>query len=204
MAITDLSQRCFIDFLQSELLEVANVLFDVRSNLSQEPVNCDSFNLCSSDLQVEDRNSLVVIVRNSLNPDLSGDNNLIEPMRTTLMIASYRWIVSFTLVMGFLAGTLVCAKSTGVQQKIPKRPGNMTVLTIGSHAAGRSYFGKGRQGVKDFVTDHPGDNSLFDIFCSATDTEAFRPGQNSSTTAALGSGSKPGRVTRHWYNLRPC
>jgi len=120
------------------------------------------------------------------------------------MIASYRWIVSFTLVMGFLAGTLVCAKSTGVQQKIPKRPGNMTVLTIGSHAAGRSYFGKGKQEVKDFVTDHPGDNSLFDIFCSATDTEAFRPGQNSSTTAALGSGSKPGRVTRHWYNLRPC
>ena len=142
MASTDLSQRCFIDFLQSELLEVANVLFDARSNLSQEPVNCDGFNLCSSDLQVEDRNSLVVIVRNSLNPDLSGDNNLIEPMRTTLMIASYRWIVSFTLVMGFLAGTLVCAKSTGVQQKIPKRPGNMTVLTIGCHAAGRSYFGE--------------------------------------------------------------
>jgi hypothetical protein len=120
------------------------------------------------------------------------------------MIASYRWIVSFTLVISFLAGTLVCAKSTRVQQKIPKRPGNITVLTIGSDAAGPSYLGKRKQGLKDFVTDHPGDNSLFDIFCSATDTETLRPGQNSSTTAALGSWPKPGRVTWHRYNLRPC
>ena len=120
------------------------------------------------------------------------------------MIASYRWIVSFTLVIGFLAGTLVCAKSTGGQQKIPKRPGNMTVLTIGPHAAGPSYFGKRKQGLKDFVTDHPGDNSLFDIFCSATDTEALRPGQNISAIVSGAGGSIPERATRHSSRLRPC
>jgi hypothetical protein len=121
------------------------------------------------------------------------------------MIASYRWMVGCTLLVGLLAGTLACAKSTNAQRQIPKRNlDTMMVLTIGSHVAGPSYLAKREQGLKDFVTDHPGENSLFDIFCSATDTEALRPGQNSPATAALGSRSKPGRVTRHRYNLRPC
>jgi len=117
------------------------------------------------------------------------------------MTASYRWIVRCVVLVGFLAGTVACAESNKTSNR---NPDNVTVLTIGSHASGLSYFGKTKQGLEDFVTDHPGDNSLFDIFCSATDTELLRPGQNSSATAALGSGSKPGRVTRHRYNLRPC
>jgi hypothetical protein len=117
------------------------------------------------------------------------------------MIASYRWIVGCTVLVGLLAGTLACAKST----KTPNsNPDSVTVLIISHHASGPTYLGKRKQGLEEFVTDHPGDNSLFDIFCSATDTELLRPDQNSPATAAPGSGSKPGRVPRHRYNLRPC
>jgi hypothetical protein len=117
------------------------------------------------------------------------------------MIASYRWMVGCTLLGGFLAGALACAAST----KTPNRsPDNVTVLTISSHAAGSSYLGKRKQRLEDFVTDHPGENSLFDIFCSATETEALRPGQSISATAGLEPYSKPKRVTRNRYQLRPC
>jgi hypothetical protein len=121
------------------------------------------------------------------------------------MSASYRWMVGCTLLVGFLAVTLACAKASNAQRQIPKRNlDTMMVLTIDSHTAGPSYLRKREQGLKDFVTDHPGENSLFDIFCSATDTEALRPGQSISATAALEPHSKPKRVTRNRYQLRPC
>jgi hypothetical protein len=121
------------------------------------------------------------------------------------MIASYRSMVSCTLLVGFLAGTLACANTTNAQRQIPKRNlDTMIVLTIGSHATGPSYLGKRLHGLKDFVTDHPGENGLFDIFCSATDTEALRPGQSISATATLEPHSNPKRVARHRYQLRPC
>jgi hypothetical protein len=123
------------------------------------------------------------------------------------MLASYRWIFGCTLLVGFLGGTLVYAKSTEVQQQIPKRNrDNMTVLTIGSHGVGPFYSGKKNDGLMGFVPD-PAEKNLFDVFCSAVDTEWFRPGQNRSMPALQrlrGLGSKPPMPTRRHYQLRPC
>src|ERR1700687_1603807 len=106
------------------------------------------------------------------------------------MLESYRWIVGCTLLVGLLGGTFVYAKSTEVQQQIPKRNhDNMTVLLIGSHGVGRFYSGK----KSDELTD-PAENNLFDIFCSSVDAERLRPSQNSSTPALQrlrSLGSKP-------------
>jgi hypothetical protein len=123
------------------------------------------------------------------------------------MLEFYRWIVGCTLLVGFLGGTFVYAKSTEVQQQIPKRNrDNMTVLTIGSHGVGPFYSGKKSHGLTGFVPD-PAENNLFDIFCSAVDTEWFRPGQNSSTPALQrlrGLGSKPAMPHAASDQLRPC
>jgi hypothetical protein len=100
----------------------------------------------------------------------------------------------------------VCANATEVQQQIPKRNGSMTVLTIGSHGVGPFYSGKKSDGLMGFVPD-PAQKNLFDVFCSATDTEWFRPGQNGSTLAPQrlrGPASKPSMPTRRRYQLRPC
>lgn len=119
------------------------------------------------------------------------------------MLESYRWIVGCTLLVGFLGGTFVYAKSTEVQQQIPKRNrDNMTVLTIGSHGEGPLYSGKRSYGLTG-----PLENKLFDIFCSAVDTEWLRPGQNSSTPTLQrlrDLSSKPTMPTRRRYQLRPC
>ena len=119
------------------------------------------------------------------------------------MRKSYRWIVVCTLLVGFWGGTVVYAKSTEVQQQIPKRNrDNMTVLTIGSHGVRPFYSGKKSYGFTD-----PAENNLFDIFCSGVDSEWLRPGQNSSTLVfqrLRGLGSKPAMPTRRRYQLRPC
>jgi len=119
------------------------------------------------------------------------------------MLQFYRWIVGCTLLVGFLGGTFVFAKSTEVQQQILKRNrDNMTVLTIGSHGVGPFYLGKKSDGLTD-----PVENNLFDIFCSAVDTEWLRPGQNSFTPvlhSLRGLASKPAMPTRRRYQLRPC
>jgi hypothetical protein len=119
------------------------------------------------------------------------------------MLESYRWIVACTLTVGFLGGTFVCAKSTEVQQQIPKRNrDNMRVLTIGLHGVGPFYSGEKSYGFAD-----PAENNLFDIFCSSVDTEWLRPAQNSSTPALQrlpGLGSKPAMPTRRRYQLRAC
>jgi hypothetical protein len=121
------------------------------------------------------------------------------------MRASYRCIVGCTLLVAFLSGTLVYAQSIKVKQ-IPKRNrDNMTVLTIGSPGAGIFYSGKNSRGLTDLVSDP--ENKVFDIFCSAFDTERLRPSQNSSTPVVQrlrGSGSKPVRPSRRPYQLRPC
>jgi hypothetical protein len=123
------------------------------------------------------------------------------------MLASYRWIVSCTLLFGFLGGTSLCAKSTDAQQEIPKRNrDNITSLTTGSHGLGPVYSGKTSYGLADFALDLE-EHSLFDIFCSAVDTDWLRPGENSSTSTLQrlgGLGSKPAMRTRRRYQLRPC
>jgi hypothetical protein len=119
------------------------------------------------------------------------------------MLESYRWIVGCTLLIGFLGGTFGYAKSTEVQQQIPRRNrDNMTVLTIGSHGVEPFYSEK-----RSYRLTGPLENKLFDIFCSAVDTEWLRPGQNSSTPALQrlrGLGSKPTMPTRRRYQMRPC
>jgi hypothetical protein len=120
------------------------------------------------------------------------------------MLASYRWVVGCTLLVGFLGGASVYAKSTEAQKQIRKRNrDNMTVLTIGSHGVGPFYSREKSHGLTGFVT-YPAEKNLFDIFCSAADTEWLRPGQNGSMPALQGLGSKPPMPTRHRYQLRPC
>ena len=119
------------------------------------------------------------------------------------MLKSYRWIVGCTLVVGFLGGTFVYAKSAELQQQVSKRNrDNTTALTFGSHVVGPFYAGKRSYGLADRA-----ENNLFDIFCSAVDTEWLRPDQNSSTPALQrlrGLGPKRALTTRRRYQLRPC
>ena len=118
------------------------------------------------------------------------------------MLASYRWIVGCTLLVGFLAGTFAYANSTEVQQQIPKRNrSKMTVLTSDSHGVGQFYFGKESFALTDSVPGRA-DKKLFDIFCDAVDTEWLRPGQNISKPV-LQRDSRPAMSGRR-YRLRPC
>jgi hypothetical protein len=122
------------------------------------------------------------------------------------MLASYKWIVGCTLLIGFLGGTLAYAKPIDVEQQIPKRNRDgMTVLTMSLHGVGPFYSAKRSHGLTDLVPDP--ENTAFDIFCSVFDTEWLEPGQYSLTPDALrlrGLGSKPAMPTRRRYQLRPC
>jgi hypothetical protein len=115
---------------------------------------------------------------------------------------AYKWI-GRTLLVGFLAGAFVYAKSTEGTQQIPKRSrDNTTVLPPGSHGVAPFYAGG-----KSYRFPGHMENKLFDIFCSAVDTEWFRPSQNSSIPAFQRFrrlGSKPAVPVRHRYQLRPC
>jgi hypothetical protein len=123
------------------------------------------------------------------------------------MLACYRWIVGCTLLVGFLGGTVVYGKSTEVHRQIPKRNrDNIAVLTVGSHGVGPFYSGKESYGLPDFAAD-PLENNLFDVFCSAGDSEWLRPSQNRSEPAVQrlrGQGSNPPMPTQRRYQLRPC
>src|SRR4029077_5722338 len=122
------------------------------------------------------------------------------------MLASHRWIVGCTLLVVFLGSRLVCAKSTEAQQiPIPKRDNRM-VQTSGAHRVEPFYYGKKSHGLTDFVPN-PAENNLFDIFCSAVDTNWFRPGQSISTPTLQrfrGVSSIPAMPTRRRDQLRPC
>jgi hypothetical protein len=117
------------------------------------------------------------------------------------MFASYRWNLGRALLLGFLAGTFVCAKSSEVPKKIPKRSrDNLTVPIRGSHAAGPFYS-------RSYELPSHAEYRLFDLFCSASDTEWFRPNQNISAPALqrlAGPGSRAATPARPRYQLRPC
>lgn len=124
------------------------------------------------------------------------------------MLTSYRWrIIACTLLVGFLGGAFLYAKSTEAQQQIPKRNrDNKTVLTIGLHGVGLFYSAKERYGRTNFVLDLA-ESDLFDIFCSEFDTDWLRPSQDSSTPALQRLGGlrpKPAKPTRRRNQLRPC
>jgi hypothetical protein len=124
-----------------------------------------------------------------------------------VVLASYRRIFTCTLFVGFLAGTLTCAKASSVHERIPVGiRDQMTVLGNGSHAAGPSYSRETNLGSADFNSDFSED-SAFDIFCSATDTRWLEPDDNDTTPnlrRIRTTGSKPIKVARRRYRLRPC
>ena len=95
------------------------------------------------------------------------------------------------------------AKPSEVPQRIPKRSrDNLTVPIRGSHAAGPFYFG-----ARSYELPSHAEYRLFDLFCSASDTEWFRPGQISSAPALqrlAGPGSRAAMPARPRYQLRPC
>jgi hypothetical protein len=119
------------------------------------------------------------------------------------MFASYKWNVGRVLLLGLLAGTSVYARSTEVPQQIPKRSrDNLTVPIRGSHAAGPFY-----SGARSYELPSHAEYRLFDLFCSASDTEWFRPSQNISALALqrlAGPGSRAAMPARPRYRLRPC
>jgi hypothetical protein len=119
------------------------------------------------------------------------------------MFASYKWNVGRVLLLGLLAGTFVYARSTEVPQQIPKRSrDNLTVPIRGSNAAGPFY-----SGARSYELPSHAEYRLFDLFCSASDTEWFRPSQNISAPALqrlAGPGSRAAMPARPRYRLRPC
>ena len=124
------------------------------------------------------------------------------------MLASYRWVVGCSLLVGFFAGTFLYAKptETAQQQVFKRNHDNKTVLTIGSQGVRPLYTGKKSYGPANFELDLADDN-VFDVFCSGFDTEWLRPGQNSSTAALQplgGLSTKPAMPTRRRYQLQPC
>ena len=117
------------------------------------------------------------------------------------MLASYRWNLGRALLLGFLAGTFVYAKSCEVPQRIPKLSrDNLTVPILGSHAAGPFYS-------RSYELPSHAEYRLFDLFCSAGDTEWLRPSQNISAPVLqhlAGPGSRAAMPARPRYRLRPC
>jgi hypothetical protein len=113
------------------------------------------------------------------------------------MFASYKWNVGRVLLLGLLAGTSVYARSTEVRSR-----DNLTVPIRGSHAAGPFY-----SGARSYELPSHAEYRLFDLFCSASDTEWFRPSQNISALALqrlAGPGSRAAMPARPRYRLRPC
>lgn len=122
------------------------------------------------------------------------------------MLASYQWIVASTLFVGFLAGTSTSARATQIHEQTPRRLRDAMVLEKDLHGE-RPFFSRGKSyGSSEFVLEFSED-SLFDIFCSAVDTQWFEAEENISTPAVQqlrGATSKPGIQTRRRYRLRPC
>ena len=113
------------------------------------------------------------------------------------MFASYKWNVGRVLLLGLLAGTFVYARSTEVPQRSRD---NLTVPIRGSHAVGSFYS-------RSYELPSHAEYRLFDLFCSAGDTEWFHPSQNISAPALqhlAGPGSRAAMPTGPLYRLRPC
>jgi hypothetical protein len=51
--------------------------------------------------------------------------------------ASYWWIVTSTLFVGFLAGTSTSARATGIHERIPMRMREATMVLAGDSSRGR-------------------------------------------------------------------
>jgi hypothetical protein len=115
------------------------------------------------------------------------------------MFASYKWNVGRVLLRGLLAGTFVYARSTEVKQQIPKRSRDNLTVPIGLHAVGPFHS-------RSYELPSHAEYRLFDLFCSAGDTEWFRPSQNISAPPALQRLAAPGSraAMPRPYRLRPC
>jgi hypothetical protein len=123
------------------------------------------------------------------------------------MLASYRWVVGCSLLVGFFAGTFLYAKptETAQQQVLKRNHDNKTVLTIGLHGVAPLYSGKKSYGPANFELDLLDDN-VFDVFCSGFDTGTVLTVSESTTTLQPlgGLGTKPATPTRRRYRLQPC
>jgi hypothetical protein len=124
-----------------------------------------------------------------------------------LVLASYRWIVTSTLFVGFLAGTSTSARATGIHERIPMRMREATMVLAGDLSREHPSFSREKSyGSAEFVLGFSED-SVFDIFCSATDTRWLEPDENDSTPnlqRIRAAGSKPITAARRRYRLRPC
>lgn len=122
------------------------------------------------------------------------------------MLASYRWIVTSTHV-GFLAGTSTSATATQIHEQMPKRMRDTTMVLDGDLSRTHPSFSRERRyGSREFVLNFSED-SLFDIFCSAVDTQWFEAEENISTPTVQqlrSATSKPVIQTRRRYRVHPC
>jgi hypothetical protein len=123
------------------------------------------------------------------------------------VLASYRWIVTFTLFVGFLAGTSTSARATEIHEQMPRRMRDTSMVLGDDLSRTRPFFSREtRYGSTEFVLGFSEDN-LFDIFCSAVDTQWFEAEENISTPTVQqlrGAAPKPVIQTRRRYRLRPC
>jgi hypothetical protein len=113
------------------------------------------------------------------------------------------------MLLGSWAGTLAYAKTTEVLEQIPKPNGDsMTAPPNGAHKVGlfqsRTKNPKNYRST-DFDSDFSEDN-LFDIFCSASETQLFGPDQDifmAILQQLRSKNTKPVMKARR-YRLRPC
>jgi len=113
------------------------------------------------------------------------------------------------MLLGSWAGTLAYAKTTEVLEQIPKPHGDsMTAPPNGAHKVGlfhsRTKNPKNYRST-DFDSDFSEDN-LFDIFCSASETQLFGPDQDifmAILQQLRSTSTKPVMKARR-YRLRPC
>ena len=126
-----------------------------------------------------------------------------------IMGTSYRWIVCCIMLLGSWAGTLAYAKATQLHGQLPKRNGDsMTAPPNDAHRVGlfqsRTKNPKNRRST-DFDSDFSEDK-LFDIFCSASETQLFGSDQDIflPTLEQLRSTSTKPVMKARRYRLRPC
>src|ERR1700693_3509887 len=132
-----------------------------------------------------------------------------EFLMERIMGTSYRWIACCIMLLGSWAGTLAYAKTTEVLEQIPKPHGDsMTAPPNGAHKVGlfqsRTKNPKNYRST-DFDSDFSEDN-LFDIFCSASETQLFGPDQDifMAILQQLRSKSTNPVMKARRYRLRPC
>ena len=126
-----------------------------------------------------------------------------------IMGTPYRRIVCCIVLLGFLAGTLAYAKATQLHGQLPKRNGDsMTALANDPHEAGL-FYSRAKKPKNYWSTDFDSDfaeDTLFDIFCSASETQLFGSDQDifmPTLQQLRGTSPKPVMKARR-YRLRPC